>query len=40
LYEVLDIPYSTYYLPMGGSLKCMLKEGGGPIIRSFYKSVM
>ena len=22
----------------GGSLKCMLKEGGGPIIRSFYKS--
>ena len=23
---------------MGGSLKCMLKEGGGPIIRGFYKS--
>ena len=26
-----------YYPPMGGPLKCKLKEGGGWIIRSFYK---
>ena len=29
------LPYSTYYPPMGGPLKCQLKEGGGRIIRSF-----
>ena len=31
-----QLPYSTYYPPMGGALKCYVKEGGGRIIRSLY----